>query len=323
MSEVRCWRLGIRDWGFEIGEWRVVAFSIRFNYWNRTSLCETVYLSANRLVKRRYAHKSAFAYNPARLKAEQLEMHTFYSEHHTDHDTTGLIVDGQPFVTDEVPARAELLLAAVQAARLGPVAAPKDFGEAPILAVHDAGFVHYLKTAYADNAAYFKKAEPVFPSTFHVRRGVRRPAGFLGQAGYYAFGVGSPLLEGTWDAAYWSAQCALAAAEAVRNGTPAAYALCRPPGHHADTDLYGGFCYLNNAAIAARWLGPQVAVLDIDYHHGNGTQSIFYEDPTVLFCSLHAHPDDDYPYYWGNADELGAGAGTGFNRNWPLPQAIG
>ena len=249
-------------------------------------------------------------------------MHTFYSTHHTRHDTTGLIVDGQPFVTDEVPARAELLLAAVQAAGLGPVAAPKDFGEAPILAVHDAGFLNYLKTAYADNAAYFKKAEPVFPSTFHVRRGVRRPAGFLGQAGYYAFGVGSPLLEGTWDAAYWSAQCALAAAEAVRNGMPAAYALCRPPGHHANTDLYGGFCYLNNAAIAARWLGPQVAVLDIDYHHGNGTQSIFYEDSSVLFCSLHAHPDDDYPYYWGAADELGAGPGEGFNRNWPLPQGM-
>ncbi len=228
-------------------------------------------------------------------------MHTFYSDTHTLHNTAGLIVDGQPFVTDEVPERAEALLAAVRDADLGPIAAPKDFGLDPILAVHDAGFVRYLQNAYTENAAYFKKAQPVFPSTFHVRRGVRKPTGILGEAGYYAFGVGSPLLEGTWAAAYGSAQCALAAAEAVRNGQPAAYALCRPPGHHADHDLYGGFCYLNNAAIAARWLGPQVAVLDIDYHHGNGTQSIFYEDPTVLFCSIHAHPDDDYPYSWGDA----------------------
>jgi acetoin utilization deacetylase AcuC-like enzyme len=248
-------------------------------------------------------------------------LHTFFSPHHALHDTAGLVVDGQPFVTDEVPARAELLLAAVRAANFGPVTARADFGLDPILAVHDAGFVHFLQTAYADSAAYFKKAAPVFPSTFSVRRGVRRPSTFLGQAGYYAFGVGSPLLEGTWTAAYWSAQCALAAAAAVRGGQAAAYALCRPPGHHAAADLYGGFCYLNNSAIAARWLGPGVAVLDIDYHHGNGTQSIFFEDPTVLFCSLHAHPDDDYPYYWGGADELGTGPGLGFNRNWPLPQA--
>lgn len=247
---------------------------------------------------------------------------TFYSDKHALHATAGLVVDGQPFETDEVPARAEILLEAVQSAGLGPVSAPKDFGLAPIQAVHAEGFLSYLQTAYADNAAYFSQAAPVFPSTFHVRRGVRRPRGFLGQAGYYAFGVGSPLLEGTWTAAYWSAQCALSAAEAVRNELPAAYALCRPPGHHADTDLYGGYCYLNNAAIAARWLGPGVAVLDIDYHHGNGTQSIFYADPTVLFCSLHAHPDDDYPYYWGEADETGTGPGQGFNRNWPLPQSI-
>ena len=249
-------------------------------------------------------------------------MHTFYSDQHRRHATSGLSVDGQPFETDEVPERAEILVEAVREAALGPVSPPADFGLEPIRAVHDEGFLHYLQTAYTDSAAYFSKAEPVFPSTFHVRRGMRRPGGFLGQAGYYAFGTGSPLLEGTWTAAYWSAQCALAAADAVRRGQPAAYALCRPPGHHADRDLYGGFCYLNNAAIAARWLGAGTAVLDIDYHHGNGTQSIFYGDPTVLFCSLHAHPDDDYPYYWGEAGETGEGAGLGFNRNWPLPQGI-
>jgi acetoin utilization deacetylase AcuC-like enzyme len=109
----------------------------------------------------------------------------------------------------------------------------------------------------------------------------------------------------------------------VRAGNRAAYALCRPPGHHAAADLYGGFCYLNNTAIAARSLGKQVAILDIDYHHGNGTQLIFYDDAEVLFCSLHADPDDDYPYYWGGAGERGSGAGSGFNHNWPLPQNTG
>jgi acetoin utilization deacetylase AcuC-like enzyme len=179
-----------------------------------------------------------------------------------------------------------------------------------------------LQSAYAETATYFKKAEPVFPSTFAPRQGQRKPEGVLGQLGYYAFGVGSPILEGTWSAAYWSAQCALAAAACVQMGEPCAYALCRPPGHHAGPDLFGGFCYLNNAAIAARALPGRAAILDIDYHHGNGTQLVFYDDPRVMFCSLHAHPDDDYPFYWGGADEQGAGPGLGFNRNWPLPQHI-
>jgi acetoin utilization deacetylase AcuC-like enzyme len=137
---------------------------------------------------------------------------------------------------------------------------------------------------------------------------------------------GSPILEGSWKAAYWAAQCALTAADAVRGGRRAAYALCRPPGHHAAADLYGGYCYLNNAAIAARSLqsaGERVAVLDVDYHHGNGTQSIFYADPAVFYASLHAHPDQEYPFYWGDADELGEGPGLGANRNWPLPQGTG
>jgi acetoin utilization deacetylase AcuC-like enzyme len=108
----------------------------------------------------------------------------------------------------------------------------------------------------------------------------------------------------------------------VQGGEQAAYALCRPPGHHAGVDLYGGFCYLNNAAIVARHLGARVAILDVDYHHGNGTQSIFYADPSVLYCSLHAHPDLDYPYYWGYADEMGQGEGRGTNRNYPLPLGI-
>ena len=109
---------------------------------------------------------------------------------------------------------------------------------------------------------------------------------------------------------------------ALANKESAVYALCRPPGHHAATDLFGGFCYLNNCAIAANWLaqqGQRVAILDIDYHHGNGTQEIFYGRSDVLFVSIHADPSYDYPFYWGFADEHGEGAGLGFNYNFPLP----
>jgi acetoin utilization deacetylase AcuC-like enzyme len=261
-------------------------------------------------------------------------MDIFYTDKHILHATDGVRLDDHPFVTDEIPARVEIILEALSQSSLGPIRAPADFGLDPILAVHDDGFVEYLRTTYAQHAAYFKKPAPVFPETF-ARQNRRRPHGLLGLPGLYAFGVGSPILEGTWEAAYWSAQCALSAAEHTRATGGTAYALCRPPGHHAAAALYGGFCYLNNAAIATRYLqrislssreagetGPRVAILDIDYHHGNGTQEIFYADPTVLFCSLHAHPDDDYPYYWGEADERGEGDGDGCNRNWPLPQGI-
>ncbi|MBC7249860.1 MAG: histone deacetylase family protein [Anaerolineae bacterium] len=249
-------------------------------------------------------------------------MYTIYTSRHQLHATDQVQVEGHPFVTEEVPARAEIILNAVRAAQLGPIIAPADHGLEPILAVHDADFVNFLRSVYAESAAHFGKADPVFTWTFATRHAGRKPKSFLGLKGYYSFGWGSPILEGTWEAAYWSAQCALTAANLIRAGERAVYALCRPPGHHAAADLYGGFCYLNNAAIATRYLqaGERVAVLDIDYHHGNGTQAIFYADPSVLYCSLHAHPDDDYPYYWGEAEEIGEGPGKGYNRNWPLPQ---
>jgi acetoin utilization deacetylase AcuC-like enzyme len=251
-------------------------------------------------------------------------MHIIYTERHKRHATDRVLFEGRPFDTEEVPARAEIILRAVQEAQLGRVSAPADHGIEPILAVHDAGFVDFLRTVYAEHAAYYKTDEPVFTWTFATRRAGRKPKGFLGLMGYYGTGAGTPVLEGTWEAAYWAAQCALSAADHVRAGEQAAYALCRPPGHHATSDLYGGLCYLNNAAIAARGLQAdgRVAILDIDYHHGNGTQMIFYSDPDVLFCSLHANPDDDYPYYWGGAEERGDGPGEGYNHNWPLPRSV-
>jgi acetoin utilization deacetylase AcuC-like enzyme len=246
-------------------------------------------------------------------------MKTFYSLRHSLHAPNGVLVEGFPFISEEVTERAELILQAIQAANFGPVEEPADFGLEPLLAVHDRDYLSFLQTAYAQNATLLGKEAPVLPGSVAPRSCRRKPRGFLGQVGYYGYGVGSPILAGTWEAAYWSAQCALSAASRVRQGDRAAYALCRPPGHHASWDLYGGFCYLNNVAAASRWLGGRAAILDIDYHHGNGTQEIFYEDSQILFCSLHAHPDDDYPYFWGDSGETGAGAGQGYNLNVPLP----
>ncbi len=268
-------------------------------------------------------------------------MQIIYTHHHLVHAPHKVLVEGHPFDSPEVPARAEIILSALQEAHLGRVVEAVDYGIEPIQAVHDAGYLDFLRTANSDSEAYFGEPGPVMTWTFASRHAVRKPKGFLGLKGYYAFGWGTPILQGTWQAAYWSAQCAVTAADLVRRGEPVAYALCRPPGHHAAADLYGGYCYLNNAAITARFLqggsgkpaasnasvvkgqvpadGIRVAILDVDYHHGNGTQIVFYADPTVLFCSLHAHPDQEYPYYWGDVDEQGSGPGRGTNFNWPLP----
>lgn len=247
-------------------------------------------------------------------------MITVYSPHHALHATDRITVKGQPWPTEELPARAELIRQAVSDAQLGEIIPPVDMGIAPIQAVHDAGFLDYLQTIHARNTTIHNgKPSPVFPSTFATRPVRHTTRSLDGHKGYYCFEIYTPVLEGTWSAAYWSAQCALTAARMVRDGATAVYALCRPPGHHAATDLYGGFCFLNNVAIAARSLPARTAILDIDFHHGNGTQEIFYADPQTFYCSLHADPDVEYPYFWGGADEIGAGAGTGTNLNLPLP----
>ena len=250
-------------------------------------------------------------------------MKTIYTNKHKGHATDSVIYDGTPFITEEVPARAEIILKAIQTAKVGEVVSPMDYGLEPILAVHDPGYIEYLRTAFDTHQELFDTQEPVIPHTFAVSRRARKPNSFLGLRGYYSFGTGTPILEGTWEAAYWSAQTAITGAQAILDGETSCYALCRPPGHHAAADLYDGSCFLNNAAIAASYLlqhAQRVAILDIDYHHGNGTQEIFYTNPAVVFCSIHGHPDHDYPYFWGMEDETGEGAGMGTNHNFPLPR---
>jgi acetoin utilization deacetylase AcuC-like enzyme len=149
------------------------------------------------------------------------------------------------------------------------------------------------------------------------------PANFTARLGLYSMDNGSPLCAGTWAAAKAGADAAVSATRLLRAGEHAVFCATRPPGHHAGADFMGGYCFLNNAAVAAQALRTQgcrrVAVLDVDYHHGNGTQSLFYERADVLFVSLHGDPRTEYPFYLGHADETGRGAGEGFNLNLPLP----
>jgi acetoin utilization deacetylase AcuC-like enzyme len=222
----------------------------------------------------------------------------------------------------EHPGRAEAMLAA-----LGPMEAARDHEEAPLLAVHKADYLDFLKSAFADWQAAGRPGDAnpyVWPV---VRRRPLRLDRIDARLGLYSMDASTPIAEGTWDAAYWSAQTALSALDALLAGERAAFALCRPPGHHAGADYAGGYCYLNAAAIAAEAAlaagRRRVAILDIDYHHGNGTQDIFYGRGDVLFVSIHADPATDYPFFWGHADEIGEGAGEGATFNLPLPRGTG
>ena len=253
-------------------------------------------------------------------------MHTFYYPEHVRHDPARLHrPDDEQWnrYYAEVAQRGTIIHEALQAANLGPISVPGDFGLSPIQDVHAHQMVTLLQNAH-DHMKLETGRDVAIPETFALRARSRRHFySVFGQLGLYCFDTSSPIFAHTWDAAYWSAQTAVsAAALLVANPETAVYALCRPPGHHAAAEQFGGFCYLNNVAIAANWLvqqGQRVAILDIDYHHGNGTQEIFYGRSDVLFVSIHADPRYEYPYYWGFADEYGQGSGYGFNHNLPLP----
>ncbi|SEF09273.1 Acetoin utilization deacetylase AcuC [Rhizobiales bacterium GAS191] len=194
----------------------------------------------------------------------------------------------------------------------------------PILEVHDADYVAFLQTAYARWSANPGYGPEVIPNVHPTQRMHRKPAELLGELGWYSNSTSCPMTASTWQSIYASAQSAVHAADKLSESMSSVYALCRPPGHHAYPDLMTGACFLNNAAIAAHRLTKslgKVALVDIDVHHGNGSQFIFYERPDVLFCSIHIDPRLSAPYYTGHADEAGEGAGKGFNFNQPLPWA--
>ena len=253
-------------------------------------------------------------------------MITIASPEHAQHRAPHEFLDGRLIPPYESPERAELLLAAVERAGFGPIVAPRAFGEAPLRAVHAPDFLEYLEHAYGRWVAAGGDPAAVLPSTLAVRWMNRPCLHPLVAPGYYSFDLSAPIVAGTYRAARASADVALTGAALLLEGEPLAYALCRPPGHHAGSDLYGGYCYLNNAAVAAELLvrsgAPRVAILDIDFHHGNGTQQIFYGRDDVLFVSIHADPAREYPYFGGYAGERGAGAGAGFTLNLPLEAGV-
>lgn len=251
-------------------------------------------------------------------------MQTIFSKDHLLHESPGELMFGAFVPAFEKPERAELVLARVTDVGLGPVRAPDDFPMAPIVRVHSPGMVTLLETAYAEWQR-LGRSGGAYPYTWPARgmREDRVPDCLDGRLAYYCFDCGTPLTRTSWQAIKSSADVALTGAMMLRAGAPSAFALCRPPGHHAGADHYGGYCFLNNAAIATQALldagARRVAILDVDYHHGNGTQQIFYHRGDVLLVSLHGHPDQEYPYLLGYADEIGAGPGEGFNMNLPLP----
>ncbi len=221
----------------------------------------------------------------------------------------------------ERPARVGVIRQGLETTHLFDGVGVKHYGQEYIAAVHDADFVNYLKAV----CLKLHGKRPVYPYVFPIRRPDRRPKDLAVRAGYYCIDTFTPLDRNAFDAAKAAVDVSLTAAELVVRGRRLAYALCRPPGHHAERRVFGGFCYLNNAAIAAHYLSKhgKVAILDIDFHHGNGAQDIFYRRNDVLTQSIHGHPNYAYPYFSGFADETGEGDGRGFNHNYALPENAG
>ncbi len=250
-------------------------------------------------------------------------MLTVYTDTHRRHDSRGEIFRGKLVPTFEMPRRADNVLARVKETRLGEVLAPEAFGKAPILKVHGAELVRFLESAW-ERWSKEQGDWDAIPGTWPAPcTRLVLPRRVNAQLGYYCFDSSTPITPGTWAAASAAVDVALTAQKRIGSGERAAFALCRPPGHHAARDYYGGYCFLNNAAIAAQAFRDQgaarVAVLDVDYHHGNGTQSIFYERADVFYLSLHGDPAEEYPYFLGYAEETGEGHGKGFNANYPMP----
>lgn len=258
-------------------------------------------------------------------------MITFHNHLHSQHQGKLEMFRGQLVPCFEVPARVEHVLAEIEQRQLGQVLQPSAFDDKALHAIHTPRYLDFLAHAWEEWVALGpgNAERDALPSLWPVRsfRSDVLPANFSARMGLFSFDAGTPLMAGTWTAARAGVECALSAAQQVADGARAAFALTRPPGHHAGADFFGGYCFLNNAALAAQHLrdrgATRVAVLDIDYHHGNGTQSIFYSRADVLFSSIHGDPHTEYPFYLGYADECGGGAGLGCNCNLPLPRGTG
>lgn len=250
-------------------------------------------------------------------------MRVVSSEDHRAHFPNGELYEGALVRPFECPERWDHVVAALDAAGLGDRTTPDPVDLDRVRRVHDPIYVDFLAGFWDEWTASGRTGDAI-PTMFPVRglHQDRVPAEPEGRLGFFALAAETAITAGTWQAASASAAIAQTAQRLVAGGEPAAFGLCRPPGHHASTDQFGGYCFLNNAAIAAEGFvvdgAERVAVLDIDFHHGNGTQSIFWDRSDVLFASLHGHPEDAFPHFLGFADEVGAGPGEGFTRNYPM-----
>lgn len=256
-------------------------------------------------------------------------MKLFFDDTQLAHQPQQFMIAGRIVASFEVPDRARRMAEGLATIGLT-LEAPADFGRTVIDQVHCSHYVDFLTSAYDQFMALPNCGPEVLASVFPYAgvgadlapRPAARPQSIVGRAGWYMGGMSVTIGEGTWRASYASAQAAIAAAATVRDGAMEAMALCRPPGHHAAADRAAGFCYLNNAALAAEVLRTRfdkVAILDFDTHHGDGTQAIFYRRSDVFYGSVHTDPAVYYPFFIGYADETGFGAGEGANLNIPLP----
>jgi len=252
-------------------------------------------------------------------------MKVVFDERQKRHDPSSYMVRGKFGEAAEQPARADMLMKGALAAGCETVEAG-DFGPAPRIAVHDPRYLEFLETVYDEWHALGDVSEEVVATVRPVARPASYPRHIIGRIGWHFMDTSCPIGKGTYEATLASANSAVTGAQLVLDGENAAYALCRPPGHHAYAGYCSGFCFLNNAAIAAQHLRQahdRVAILDVDVHHGNGTQGIFYERADVLTVSIHGDPMDYYPFFFGHTHERGRGAGEGYNRNLPVPVKSG
>jgi acetoin utilization deacetylase AcuC-like enzyme len=251
-------------------------------------------------------------------------MDIIYSPDHRVHRGEFEFFRGELVPCFEMPERADHVHEALVRHGIGNIAAPDTFPMSLIERVHAPRYLRFLERAW-DSWAALGNTRDAIPAVWPIR-GFRHdvePDSFMAQLGMYSFDSGTPLTAGSWRAAKLGADIALTAQQRIVKGARSAFALSRPPGHHAGADFLGGYCFINNAAVASQAFidggAKRVAILDVDYHHGNGTQSIFYDRSDVMFQSIHGDPRTEYPFYLGHADETGMGDGAGFNHNYPLP----
>jgi acetoin utilization deacetylase AcuC-like enzyme len=251
-------------------------------------------------------------------------MQTIFSRLHEGHSGHHELISGRIVPAYEKPSRATIIRDRIEEVGLGPIHGPRPQTLDTAHRLHDASYLAFLASAH-DRWVARGSEGTALPFTWPLP-GLRRdvpPTNVDGLLGFYSFDGGAPFVAGTWAAVKAAHDCALSACDLVIEGEPAAFALCRPPGHHAHADMAGGYCYLNNAAIAAEHLrqrgAARIAILDVDYHHGNGTQSLFYDRSDVFVVNIHADPRQEFPFFLGHADERGAAEGEGGNLNLPLP----